>query len=321
MSTVLEGLTCRPLWVSQMGCLKGCLDYLEMGISEAWLFGITGHAFVNNIAYDVCPSGPTAWRCNRLFELGQHAGFDVETVFACKSQGDFAEAQLKAWTFVREALDAGFPCYGWELQKLEYYAILGYDDVGYRFHGHGADVETPARAWNTLGDSDIGALTVHSVKPGRAVEDDVAVREALSFAVQFGRSRDWVFENYTSGPQGFAVWAQALETGKANAFGVAYNAVVWAECRKYAVEFLKLVVARGILSRDEVQVARDAYEVSYEALQELSELFPFFGHSESHVQDEGRVQKAVGLLHRVSNAEDCALDTFEDIVSAEAVVG
>jgi len=304
-----------------MGCLKGCLDYLEMGISEAWLFGITGHAFVNNIAFDVCPSGPTAWRCNRLFELGQHAGFDVETVFACKSGGDFAEQQLKAWTFVREALDAGYPCYGWELQKPEYYAILGYDDVGYRFHGHGADVETPARAWNTLGDTDIGALTVHSVKTGRAVEDDVAVREALSFAVQFGRSRDWVFENYSPGPQGFSVWAQALETGKANAFGVAYNAVVWAECRKYAVEFLKSVVARGILTRDEVQVARDAYEISYEALQEVSELFPFFGHSESHVQDEGRVQKAVALLHRISNAEDCALDTFEDIVSAEAVVG
>lgn len=321
MSTVLEGLTCRPLWVSQMGCLKGCLDYLEMGISDAWLFGITGHAFVNNVASDVCPSGPTAWQCDQLFALGQNAGFDVETVFACKSNGDFAEQQLKAWTFVREALDAGFPCYGWELQKPEYYAILGYDEVGYRFHGHGASVDTPARAWNTLGDSDMGALAVHSVKPGLAVEDDVAVREALSFAVQFGRSRDWVFENYTSGPQGFAVWAQALETGKANAFGVAYNAVVWAECRKYAVEFLKSVVARGVLSRDEVQTARDAYEVSYEALQELSELFPFFGHCESHVQDDGRVKQAVALLHRVCQAEDCALDTFEDIISAEVVVG
>lgn len=321
MSTVLEGLTCRPLWVSHMGCLKGCLDYLEMGISEAWLFGLTGHAFVNNIAFDVCPSGPTAWNCQKVFRLGKNAGFDVDTHFATQKDEDFAEHQVKAWTFVREALDQGMPCYGWELQKPEHYVIVGYDDVGYRFHGHGADAETPARAWNTLGESDIGMLVVHSVKPGLAVEDDVAVREALSFAVQFGRSRDWVFENYTSGPEGFSVWAKALETGQANGFGVAYNAVVWAECRHYAVEFLKSVVARGVLSRDEIQGAREAYETSHQALQEISELFPFFGHQSDHVKDKGRIEKAVDLLCQVRDAEERALNTFEEIISSETVVG
>lgn len=42
---------CRwvPRWVSHMGCLKGCLDYLGIGISEAWLYGGTGHAFVINL--------------------------------------------------------------------------------------------------------------------------------------------------------------------------------------------------------------------------------------------------------------------------------
>jgi hypothetical protein len=319
MGTVLEGLTCRPLWVSQMGCLKGCLDYLEMGMSEAWMFGVTGHAFVNNIAFDVCPSGPTAWQCEMLFKLGKNAGFDVDTVFATKADSDFPEQQLKAWTLMREALDAGVPCYGWELQKPEYYAIVGYNDAGYHFHGHGADVDTPIRTWNTLGDSDMGILAVHSVKPGLATEDAFAVREALSFAVQFGRSRDWVFEDYTSGPGGFSVWANALETGKANGMGVAYNAVVWAECRQYAVEFLKSVIARGILSRDEVQDAREAYEISYNALQEISELFPFFGHREDHIRDEGRVKKAVELLYQVRDAEDRALNTFEEIVSSEFV--
>jgi len=321
MSIRLEGLTCRPLWVSQMGCLKGCLDYLEMGMSEAWLYGVTGHAFVNNIAFDVCPSGPTAWNCEMLFKLGSHAGFDVDTVYATQVDGAFAEQQFKAWTFVREALDAGMPCYGWELQKPEYYTILGYDDEGYRFHGHGADADSSVRAWNTLGNSDIGVLTVHSVKPGRAVEDDVAVREALSFAVQFARSRDWVWENYTSGPEGFAVWADALKTGRANGFGVAYNAVIWAECRKYAIEFLKSVVARGVLSRDEVQVAREAYEISSSALQEMTEIFPFFGHCESHIQDQDRVQKGVELLEEIKVAEERALASFEEIVSADVVVG
>lgn len=321
MSTILEGVTCRPFWVSQMGCLKGCLDYLEMGISDDWLFGVTGHAFVNNIAFDVCPSGPTAWCCEMLFKLGAQAGFDVDTMFAHKGDDDFAEQQLHAWTFVREALDAGVPCYGWELQKPEYYVIVGYDDVGYRFHGHGADVNTPARAWQTLGDADTDILVVHSVKPGRAVEDEVAVRQALAFAVQFARSRDWLFENYTSGPEGFSVWAKALSEGQANGFGVAYNAVVWAECRKYAVEFLKSVVARGILSRDEVQPARTAYETSSAALQELATVFPFFGYNSDHVKEADRIQKGVVLLEQIREAEDRALTALEEIVQVEIVAG
>ncbi|MBT3602050.1 MAG: hypothetical protein HN521_03195, partial [Candidatus Latescibacteria bacterium] len=175
--------------------------------------------------------------------------------------------------------------------------------------------------WNTLGHSDMGMLVVHSVKPGLATEDEIAVREALSFAVQFGRSRDGLFDNYTSGPEGFSVWANALETGQANGFGVAYNAVVWAECRHYAVEFLKSVVARGVLSRDELQDAREAYETSHQALQEISELFPFFGHQSDHVKDEGRIKKAVELLYHVRDAEERALHTFEEIIASEVVVG
>jgi len=105
--------------VSHMGCLKGCLDYLEMDVSTSWLFGITGHAFINNIGRGVCPSGPTAWRCDRLFALGRNAGFDVETIFGVKSDADFAEKQAKAWVRVREAIDEGYPCYGWELDKPE----------------------------------------------------------------------------------------------------------------------------------------------------------------------------------------------------------
>ncbi|MFT5367886.1 MAG: hypothetical protein ACI8V2_002849, partial [Candidatus Latescibacterota bacterium] len=57
----------------------------------------------------------------------------------------------------------------------------------------------------------------------------------------------------------------------------------------------------------------------YNALQEISELFPFFGHREDHIQDEGRVKKAVELLYQVRDAEDRALNTFEEIVSAEVV--
>ena len=42
----LENLKWQPKWVSHLGCLKGCLDYLDVQVSDAWLFGASGHAFL-----------------------------------------------------------------------------------------------------------------------------------------------------------------------------------------------------------------------------------------------------------------------------------
>ena len=312
MSVVLEDLTCKPMWVSHMGCLKGCLDFLEMDVSVSWLYGITGHAFINNIARDVCPSGPTAWRCDILFTLGQNAGFEVETIFGAKSDADFAQKQASAWGRVREAIDEGFPCYGWELKKPEYYVINGYDDAGYVFHGHGD--EGVVKPWQELGDSDIRILVVHVVKPGRPTDEVSAVRAALDFAVQFARTQNWLFGNYTSGPEGFDLWAQAFELGRAEGFGVAYNAVVWAECRQHAVGFLKEVVELGIVPAVEVADALLAYQTSADALHEVSELFPFFGHKPEHIVDAWRRDKAIDLLHQIRDAEAEGLDALERLV-------
>ena len=45
----LEHLRWKPRNVSHLGCIKGCLNYLGMEVSDAWLYGATGHAFVINI--------------------------------------------------------------------------------------------------------------------------------------------------------------------------------------------------------------------------------------------------------------------------------
>jgi len=55
MQKKIENLRWKPMWVSHLGCTKGCLDYLNLDISDAWLFGATGHAFIINIYKVVCP--------------------------------------------------------------------------------------------------------------------------------------------------------------------------------------------------------------------------------------------------------------------------
>jgi len=89
MERKLENLRWKPMWVSHLGCISGCLQYLNLDVSDAWLFGATGHAFVINIHEVVCPSGPTAWRTEMLFKLGSNIGYAIEG--RRKSEDDVTE--------------------------------------------------------------------------------------------------------------------------------------------------------------------------------------------------------------------------------------
>ena len=88
---VLDGLKWKPTWVSQLGCIKGCLDYLGVDVSEPWLFGLSGHAFVINVHPELCPSGPTAWRTERMVELCEHVGCTIRRVTGHRSEDSFGQ--------------------------------------------------------------------------------------------------------------------------------------------------------------------------------------------------------------------------------------
>jgi len=126
----IEDLNYRPMRVTHLGCVKGCLEYLNMEVSDAWLFGATGHAFILNRSEVVCPSGPTSWNTEMLFKLGRNIGYIVDGVSTHKSENDFAEKQKLAWEKTKKAIDQGLPCYGWELKIPEYYVVYGYDEKG-----------------------------------------------------------------------------------------------------------------------------------------------------------------------------------------------
>ncbi|MGB3715738.1 MAG: hypothetical protein WA996_15015 [Candidatus Promineifilaceae bacterium] len=200
----LKNLRWVPSWVSQLGCLKGCLDYLGIEMSTAWLFGGTGHAFIINIGEDACPSGPTAWKSHMLAELGQNLGYQTGGVFGIKYDQDLNALQRQAWDFVRGAIDEGLPCYGWELEIPEFYVIFGYDDEGYYYSGTECDEGRGPKAWSALGDTGIGIVELYRVKPGPRADDRTIVREALSFALEHSKGPSkYIFPDYKAGPEGY----------------------------------------------------------------------------------------------------------------------
>jgi hypothetical protein len=315
----LENLNWRPRWVSHMGCVKGCADYLGLDISDAWIFGASGHAFVLNISPDLCPSGPTAWNTSMLPRLGRNAGYETEGVFGSRDEGTLTEAQERAWDLARRSIDEGTPCYGWELAIPEFYIVFGYDDEGYYVSGPGFAEGGGPKPWRDVGDTGIGCVEMCAVRPGSAADDATTIREALSFAREIaGGSSKWFFPQYGAGLRGYDVWIHGFESGTASHLGTAYNAAVWAECRKFAVEFLKEARERvGERAAAALDEAAGHYGEVSQALARVSEAYPFAAENTMDpVAVDAKSADAASALAGARDAEEAGLAAFEKVIAA-----
>jgi hypothetical protein len=315
MGKKLENLRWKPRWVSQLGCIKGCLDYLNLDVSDAWLFGATGHAFIINIHDVVCPSGPTAWNCEQLSKLGKNLGYNIEKVCAFKSKPDFTEKQKLAWEHARTAIDKGIPCYGWELDIPEFYVVYGYDEEGYYFSGPGCDSGKGPKSYKELGDTGIGVLEMYSVEPGQKSDEVKTVKDAFEFVLEHSKSpTKWIFPKYKAGLAGFDNWIQALENGSADGFGMAYNSAVWCECRMFAVEFLKEAKERLDEKFNTLfDQAIPHYETVAQNLMKVAKSFSFPPKGDE-VKNTDLCKAAVTHLKDAKKGEESGLKALEEIL-------
>jgi hypothetical protein len=312
----LQELQWSPKWVSHLGCIKGCTDCLGLDISDAWLYGATGHAFVINVHTELCPSGPTAWKTEKLFELGPNAGYKIDGIFGFKGGPDFPDVQKKAWEHAKQALDQGFPCYGWELEIPEFYVVYGYDEreeapAGYYYRGPGCKEGKGPKPWQELGDTGIGVLELYSLRPGQPADDGTTVKQALTFALEHAANpKEEISDDYRAGLKGYDNWIAALAEGKASDMGTRYNTGVWLECRQYAAGFLQEAQTRlAGRAGDLLGEAQNHYRIVAESLRQVAELYPW-----SHEADD-RSRAAVEALQAARAAEAAALETLPKIIS------
>lgn len=305
-----EKLRWSQMWITDVGCIKGCLDYLGKEVSAPWLMGGTGHAFVINIAPSVCPSAPTAWNKDRFYELGRNVGFTTDTVFAHRSQPDFAARQKLAWDTIRRALDDGRPCYGWNLVDPIFYVIYGYDKQGYLFRdGH--------KPWQELGNTLIGLLQVWVLSALEPADDAKTVRDALEYAVELSEGGDdLVGPPSKLGLPGYDLWLRELEAGQADGFGMAYNATCWAQCRYFAVAFLREAAGRIGGHQKLWEDAIASYRIVFENLARVNALYPFnsalSAGFEYDMSEETR-NVAVGYISEARQAEEAGLRVLREL--------
>ncbi len=243
----LAGLRWQQRFNEHMGCLKGCLDYLGINLSFPWLYGGTGQAFVLNMNDTVFLDCGQEWDIAMLFDLAPNLGFTVEqlvvkhAVARCMPAEPFRQKQREAWDLIRVRIDEGTPCYAWELSPIPALSVItGYDDGGYTYSGWDA-AEAGACPWDKLGTFDVRQIAVYCVHPAPPAPASQVIQDALRTVLgRVSRPDGWATSAYyRSGLAGYALWADALATGRANRDGAAYINQVWLECREMAVAFLQ----------------------------------------------------------------------------------
>ncbi len=240
MPTILSPVQVPTLATSMMASLYGAARTWDDPITLTDLYGCSGHAFILNIERTLCPSGPTAWDWGAIF-FPLRQLFSLRRVCARCDMRDIAEARELIWQRTVESIDAGRPAILWDALLPEFYLVYGYDaERGeYLLDGPQAQQAEHRVSWSSVGGhtGQVWALfpSPHE-SPGLAGARDLALRGAVNWH-RWTNERDaqWVF-----GGDAWNVWIAAItdEDIVHASHAVSYNHFVYAECRRYAADFL-----------------------------------------------------------------------------------
>ena len=234
----IKNLTQPPFNTTLMGVVKGALNYYQIKLSDASVFGESGHAFLINIHTQICPSGPYCWKGEAAKRLIRNIGLQIDDLgfFSVQSSPkDRALVEEK----LRAALDSGMAC---SLVNMENQLITGYNDTGF-FTAQPWACNTkfpPDRltygSWAELGkEIHITFYTIAAVKP---VDRGKAILDSLDYAVDLHTHPSrYCMDGYGIGPDAYTNWINAAaEFGASH--GNWWNATVWSECRRMASAYL-----------------------------------------------------------------------------------
>jgi hypothetical protein len=258
----LNELKQAPLNTTMMGVLRGALDYYRIPISNAYLFGASGHAFLLNIHPMLCPSSPYCWNFAPMIRLIHNLGINLtnQGVFHSKSS---MEERAAVEAIIRKYLEKGIPCY---LLNMENQLITGYDETGFITAQPWPPHNFPPAhltfgAWDELGEEiHVSFFVLKKNVPKQRFE---CIFESLQYAVDLWRnSKAHTSEPYGAGPNGYANWRKAIQDGNGNEHGGWWNGIVWSECRAHASEFFHEIASELPLPSDVNALTLDYAEIS-----------------------------------------------------------
>ena len=73
----IESLTQPPFETTLMGVLRAVTDHFGIGVSDAVVYGGSGHAFLINVHEALCPSSPYCWKPDGFYPLVRNLGVEM----------------------------------------------------------------------------------------------------------------------------------------------------------------------------------------------------------------------------------------------------
>jgi len=260
---IIPNLKMYPFETTLMGVLKGVADYFDIAVSDAWLFGGSGHAFLINIHEQLCPSGPYCWNYENFFKLVKNLGISIKDLGFFSAESTPNERR-KIEEVLKRSIDNRIPC---SLLNMENQMISGHDDTHFIVQQPWPKVDLPFtpktltfQNWKELG-NEIHINFFTFAKIGKA-DDETIIRESLSYALDMTRNPDkYRLEHYHIGLKAYDAWIRAVNDGYGASHGNWWNGTVWRECREMASRYFSEIATKcqGKISKKATELS-DQYK-------------------------------------------------------------
>lgn len=336
-TAILESYRFSGFHKSHIGAIKSCIDFLNLNCSAAWVYGITGGAFMAVIDEEV--SAPNIGEPEEaMFKLARHLGLEIHGIHAFADAAEFPRLQREAWDSARTALDRGLPAFAKELDLgNETSLIYAYDDAGYYTHswhgGKGHEGSDDVIPWTELGRNYCpcsscrararsgewsnegvyrgdpqggGFVSLHWASCTTPSDTHTALRAALGYALAFSRkgAYEWGGRKFYSGLAAYDRWIESVRKGTIHGFYMGYFADMFYESRLHAHRFLMEASERfDGKPRDELHAAAKHYSAIRATFKSLNELFPWM-QPHAPIEDSDRRREAAELLTRIRKLEE-----------------
>ncbi len=299
----LENLNMYPFNTTFMGVLKGVFDYYRIPISNAMLFGGSGHAFLINIHKNICPSGPYCWNYIRFFELITNLGVEVSDLGFFDGQSSPVQRK-QIENLLRENIGLSLPC---SVLNMENQMINGYDDKGFLLiKPWDIDCDfTPTsltfETWAEFG-KDIH-VNFFTFKKTRSSDIKTIIKQSLIYAIDLFKDpvKYLMTKDYALGLAAYDNWQKGVEDGHGSSHGNWWNATVWSECRLYASAYFAEIAA--LLPTKVVRLAQELYGEYYT----ISDLLAMVSNKEMDANNK------IKIIQKIKEKEEKAINKIVKI--------
>jgi hypothetical protein len=300
---LLENAKVPPFNSTLMGMVKGVADHYEMTLSEAMVYGGSGHAFMINIHETLCPSGPYCWNRVPFYKVLRNIGI------AMKDEGFFTnkntqEDRQRIEDLLRRNLNDKDPC---GLVNLEYQLISGYDETGFIASQPWAPKnDFPPKhlsfsSWSELGNGI--HINFFTFKKVAASSEKTTIVDSLRYAQDiYRRPASHTSAPYATGSGAYDAWVKAVEAGHGAEHGNWWNATVWGECRSFASSYF------GEIARRYPDVAGPCNSLCADYKSLSDKLL--------RVSDKGlAADKKISLLKEAKEMEQSCIDRLDAVIA------